>query len=429
MSNLPDDAFGLGPTNFLHMKNSLNQNPISRFDTKWKGKQVQLEVYQISIKHLRYNLNNTRVLPHLREYGAKNGHPKSYFEKIDKDSISTQKLIDSFLRKNEDRKAALKFFKQTDNKPETQHPFVCTPDGRILNGNQRLCVFRELYFGNQKKYSHLQTAYVAFLPDNGTAEDERNLESIFQDTELIGSKFDWIQAGLYADEELKKPGVTPASLAKTRGVSEAEMLAEVGRIKLAREFLIYMEMEDYWQTLREMNLLQAFKTLYEKIKAEKDIVRRDALKDISFAMMKNPKEAGGEVGTSVHLLIGKAAKNIQTIEIEGKPEPKSTGPSNALLKPRNKKKGKPKKPKEKVDVDKETPAQIARKITDVEDVRKKEHEAKVDATFARRQLKSAVTSFDGIIERWESQDKKGLKTPLKRAIRQLIKIQKMLDEK
>ena len=69
------------------------------------------------------------------------------------------------------------------------------------------------------------------------------------------------------------------------------------------------------------------------------------------------------------------------------------------------------------------------KITDVEDVRKKEHEAKVDATFARRQLKSAVTSFDGIIERWESQDKKGLKTPLKRAIRQLIKIQKMLDEK
>ena len=428
MSNLPDDAFGLGPTNFLQMKNSLNQDAISRFDTKWKGKQVQLEVYQISIKHLRYNLNNTRVLPHLREYGAKNGHPKSYFEKIDKDSISTQKLIDSFLRKNEDRKAALKFFKQTDNKPETQHPFVCTPDGRILNGNQRLCVFRELYFGNQKKYSHLQTAYVAFLPDNGTAEDERNLESIFQDTELIGSKFDWIQAGLYADEELKKPGVTPASLAKTRGVSEAEMLAEVGRIKLAREFLIYMEMEDYWQTLRELPLLQAFKTLYEKMNAEKDIHRREALKQLSFAMMKDPKEAGGEVGTSVHLLIGKAAKNIQTIEIEGKPEPKGTGPSNTLLKPRSKKKSKTKKPTEKVDVQKETPAQIARKITDVEDVRKKEHEAKVDATFATRQLKSAVTSFDGIIDRWESQNKKGLKTPLKRAIRQLNKIQKMLDE-
>jgi len=428
MSALPEDAYGMGPTNFLHMKKSLNQTPISRFDTKWKGKLVQLEVYQISIKHLRYNLNNTRVLPHLREYGAKNGHPKSYFEKIDKDSITTQKLIDSFLRKNADRKAALKFFKQTDNKPETQHPFVCTPDGRILNGNQRLCVFRELYFGDQKKYSHLQTAYVAFLPDNGTAEDERNLEAIFQDTELTGAKFDWVQAGLYAYEELKKPGVTTASLAKTRGVTEAEMLAEVGRIKLAREFLIYMEMEDYWHTLREMNLLQAFKTLYEKMNAEKEILRRNQGKELSFAMMKDPKEAGGEAGTSLHLLIGKVFKNIQTLEVEGTPEPKTTGPSNALLKPRRKKKGATKRPKEKIDVQNETPAQIARKITEVEEIRKKDHDAKVDATFATRQLKSAVTSFDGIIERWESQNKKGLKTPLKRAIRQLNKIQKMLDK-
>ena len=103
-------------------------------------------------------------------------------------------------------------------------------------------------------------------------------------------------------------------------------------------------------------------------------------------------------------------------------------PSNALLKPRRKKKGATKRPKEKIDVQNETPAQIARKVTDVEDIRKKEHDAKVDATFATRQLRSAVTSFDGIIERWESQSKKGLKTPLKRAIKQLNKIQKMLDK-
>ena len=427
MSNLPDDAFGLGPTNFLQMRKSLGQDPISKFDTKWKGKPIIVDVYQISIKDLRYNLNNTRVLPHLREHVARNGLPKDHFEKIDKDSLSTQKLIDKFLRKNEDRKEAFKFFKKLENRPEIQSPLVSTPDGRILNGNQRLCVFRELYFGDNKKYSHLQTAYVAFLPDNGTTSDERDLEAIYQDKELGSRSFDWIQAGLDADEKLKS-GISAASLATTLGITESEMLGRIGTIQLAREFLIYMEMEDYWQTLRGMNLLQAFKTLNGHMKAEKDFTRRNALKDISFAMMKDPKEAGGEVGTSVHLLIGKAAKNIRTFQLEGKPEAKTTEPSNPLLKPRNKKKSKTKNPQEKVDLEKETPAQIARKVTDVEDVRKKEHEAKVDATFARRQLKSAVTSFDGIIDRWESQNKKGLKTPLKRAIRQLNKIQKMLDE-
>ena len=353
---------------------------------------------------------------------------KDHFEKIDKDSLSTQKLVDNFLRKNEDRKEAFKFFKQLGNRPEIQSPLVCTPDGRILNGNQRLCVFRELYFGDKKKYSHLQTAYVAFLPDNGTASDERDLEAIYQDKELGSNAFDWIQAGLDADEKLKKSGISAASLAKTRGITEADMLAEIGRIQLAREFLIHLEMEDYWQTLREMGLLQAFKTLYEKMKAEKDKGRREKLKELSFAMMKDPKGAGSEVGTSVHLLIGKVAKNIKTLEIEGGADIDSSKSSNDLLQPRKKKTKKTATKTEKVDITKESPAEIARKISDVEDVRKKNHDAKIATTYAIRQLKSAVTSFDGIIDNWGNQDKKGLKTPLKRAIRQLNKIQKMLDK-
>ena len=45
-------------------------------------------------------------------------------------------------------------------------------------------VFPRASFSNMTKYEKLQQAYVAFLPDNGTAEDERELEATFQETNL-----------------------------------------------------------------------------------------------------------------------------------------------------------------------------------------------------------------------------------------------------
>ena len=43
-------------------------------------------------------------------------------------------------------KTALNYFKNPKNEPIIQEPLIATPDGRVLNGNQRLCVFRELYY-------------------------------------------------------------------------------------------------------------------------------------------------------------------------------------------------------------------------------------------------------------------------------------------
>ena len=51
---------------------------------------------------------------------------------------------------------------------------------------------------NMTKYDQLQQAYVAFLPDNGTPEDERELEATFQETKLAAVPFDWIQSRLWA---------------------------------------------------------------------------------------------------------------------------------------------------------------------------------------------------------------------------------------
>ena len=95
--------------------------------------------------------------------------------------------------------------------------------------------FPELYFSDTKKYEKLQQAYVAFLPDNGTAEDERELEATFED-KAGAVPFDWIQSGLWAKEELNK-GKTHQQIGKTLGLSEQDVRFEVQKIQLAQEFL------------------------------------------------------------------------------------------------------------------------------------------------------------------------------------------------
>jgi hypothetical protein len=431
MAELPDEYLGKSPSSFKRMRESLGSDPVGNIDIKWKGRLVQIPVYRISIKDLRYNLFNTRIKPHLLQNIAEHSRKDDYFHtEVDKDSLSTQKMINGFLRKNHDRKDALNHFKNPKNEPIIQEPLVATPDGRVLNGNQRLCVFRELFFSNMTKYEKLQQAYVAFLPDNGTAEDERELEATFQETKLAAVPFDWIQSGLWAIEEMKK-GKTPQQIGKTLGLSEQDVRFEVKRIQLAQEFLDHIGKANYWQELREMNLKQAFKTLAQQLNSQKDRDKRETLKDMTFKILTDPKNASKEVGKTVHVLIGELAKNIESFEVsseDGDDKEQSGGLNDDLLKPRAKKSKKPSSSKEKINLKKMKPAEVTRIISDTAEVAKKTKEAKNEKTFAQRQMKSTVTTLDKILENWEKQEKKGLKSKVNAALKKLEQIKELLDE-
>ena len=425
MADLNDDDFGLSPNEFKQMRENLEAEPVSKYSIKWKGQNTTLDVYRISIKHLRYNLFNTRIKPHLIEYIAKNSLDENHFNEVDRDSLSTQKMVNNFLRKNPDRKDAMQFFKNPNNLPEIQEPLVSTIDGRVLNGNQRLCCFRELFSTNQKEYEHLQTAFVAFLPDNGTAEDERNLEATFQETKLAAVPFDWIQSGLWAIEERKK-GVSTTKIGRTLGIKEAQVNINIQIIKFAEEFLEYFGKARFWHSLRKMQLKQAFMTLaaqYNKLKSKSD---REKLKALSFKIMLDPKKSGKAAdGKSVHLLIGDIAKNLDNYEIEGQEEEKITQTQDFLAGPAKKKTEK--KKRERINLDSIDPTTLAKKTADLETIRKAKRQATLDENFAVRQMKVCKTTLENIVEKWDKQKTDGLEDLVDEALEHLKTIKNKLQ--
>ena len=424
---LEDSFLGKGPSAFKQMLSGLGAKPRSVYNVQWKGNWIELPVYQISIKDLRYNVYNTRVKPHLFQHIAANSLADDYFETIDHASKSTQRMINQFLSKNPDRKAAFKFFKK-GNKQEIQQPLVSTPDGKVLNGNQRLCVYRELYNLDMNKFKHLQTAYVAILPDNGTPEDERDLESTFQDSRLNPEMFDWIQQGLWILDEKKTKKISNQKIATRMGKTVAEVEASIDQIKIANEFLIYIGKKDFWHDLRGMELRQAMITLPQKMNALKEKKDREKLKSYCFKVMSEGRENTKGTGKNVHKVILDTAKNLNSLpdlEGGGKKEPSSA--VNPLIKPRAKKKTTKSKSKSKVvDLEKIDGKDLVQTIIDTEEIRQRKHEAKTQKAFAIRRMKSSVTSFENILDNWEKVDKKGLKSQVNKAQKLLNKIKDKL---
>jgi hypothetical protein len=430
MVDVDDEYLGLGPHAFKQMFENLGAPRQGWYHARWKGGVIKLPVFQIGIKNLRYNLFNTRVKPHLSQYIAQNSLPSDYFDNIDSDSKSTQNLIHEFLSKNSDRRDALLYFK-AGNQQEVQEPLISTPDGRLVNGNQRLCVYRELYTQDPGKYTHLQTAYVALLPDNGTYEEERDLEATFQDTKLLGVMFDWVQQGLWLVEERKKKSA--AHIGRTIGKNESEIKSLIRRIRLAEEFLIYANKPGFWVELRDdMNLTQAFKTLDQQLNTLKTAEEKNALKNTSFKLMSDPEAATKGKKISIHLLISKIANNIDEYIVETNGSPSIPIDLDPLLKP-SKRKNLPKKKerinKEVIDAETLNPAELTDVINDIETIRISRKKAKNEKTYAKRQMKSALTSFDNILENWENIDQFGLKTVTKKALKKLEKINSKLQGK
>ena len=421
---IDDGYLGVGPTAFVNRLANLSAQHEGWYNVTWKGRNKKLPIYLISIKHLRYNLFNTRVKPHLEQYISENDLPQNHFDEIDKDCTSTQRLIHTFLSKNPDRKEALKYFRD-GNEQVVQEPLISTPDGRLINGNQRLCCYRELYSKDPGKYAHLQTAYVAFLPDNGTYEEERDLEATFQDTKLLGSMFDWIQQGLWLIEKLED--LTAAQIGKIIGKNENDVKSHIHRIQLAEEFLESIGKPRHWVELRdEMNLTQAFKTLQSELTKLKTKAERDKLKKIAFKWMEDPETATKGKGTSVHLMIGKAAKRRGKVKLKVKPKQKTTGTDDLdpLLTPLgdSSESSDSADDTDSIDIDSMDADELTDLILDIDKTELDRQKAKNEKAYGEKQLKAAVTSLDNIISNWDNIDKNGLKTLVNKALARLEEI-------
>lgn len=136
-----------------------------KYQVNYRGKYRPLTVIEVPIEMLVYRIENIRTKSLQKEWLAQHRDlPRDLFVS-DPNSIEAQENQHQVLKLLVDKENLLKTFKDNDKLQQTE-PLICSKDGVVVNGNRRLCAWRELYYGNKSKYAHFQTVRVAVLPDS-----------------------------------------------------------------------------------------------------------------------------------------------------------------------------------------------------------------------------------------------------------------------
>ena len=216
------------------------------YSLQYRGKERGLKVIEVSIALPVYRIENGRTINLQKEFIAKNNKSKDYFT-ADPYSIETQKAQHGLLKQLIEKEKMLDAFKKDK---EVQHePLICDNLGVIVNGNRRLCAWRELYKFDEQAYKHFQTVKLAVLPDhdkNGIADLEISLQ-IKEDLKL---DYAWHAIASIIKRE-SDAGLSIKELADKFRKTQQEIREYIDSYNYAEQHLKAINATDQWSLLDE----------------------------------------------------------------------------------------------------------------------------------------------------------------------------------
>ena len=433
---LPDEYFGVSEDAFREYMQE--QEQLHAFPTKWQGQSIDLPVYRIDVTKPRYNHKNGRIIDSILEYCSGQSIDTDYFEQNDPSSTENQKIFYGFIEKNPQRDNAFNAFK-VGMIPSYTDPLVCTPDGRIINGNQRLSVFRELFHDNERTYEHLSHIWVAILPENGTEVDYRRLERRLQEGGVLDHEvFDWIQTGLNRRRDLEE-GDTPENIAEWANTTVEEVTESVRKIDIVDLYLEYQGTPGAYYTIRLQNHTQSVIELDNGMKKLDRLSGTDNNRLIetfcekSFQLMSDPESVKGSgIGVYGHIrlildMLVEEARNVRPRAV--------SGAANARLNRRRHNSGEEEGTTDEEDsilglpeADEDDATNLAEAIRDEHEIRKGRREAANERTYASRMARQVVGTLQNIVDRWGAHDLEGFPEQLEEIESLLSQIQERLGE-
>jgi len=317
---LPQEYLGIGKKIFekkLNKQEGFELLPTTGIAKIWKNEQmIDVKVYKVDVKCLRFNHGNGRLEPFIKSYIAKNNHPKDFFETNDMEDWEKQKILYDLLKNNPQRDETYQKFAKGE-KPDKSLPIISTPGGRVINGNQRLSVFKELHSSDPNKFHYLGHMYVGILPSYGSAEDEEALENKEQMDQLVASQFDWIQNSLRYRRKASN-GWMPEKIAAYYNQKISTVKRDKQSLDIADEYLKFRGEPGDYSRLYNKNfkgeqIITGLHSLCHNAKNIKNEKQRLLLKRLAFNLIDNDLAGTSMSGWNT---LGKLCPLIQEINNE-----------------------------------------------------------------------------------------------------------------
>lgn len=280
-----------------------NSQSGEKYQIDYRGKYRPLPVVEVPIEMLVYRIENIRTKSLQKQWLAQHRDiPKDLFIS-DPFSIGAQETQHQILKLLVNKENLLKTFKDNDKLQQTE-PLICSNDGIVVNGNRRLCAWRELYYGNKVKYPHFQTVRIAVLPDSDT-QGMYDLEVALQIRSDMKAEYVW--HAIAADYQEKfDSGMDICILAAKQNKQPEEINAYIECYNYAAQYLESIDCSDEWTLVDKQEY--AFKQIVIGRKNISNPGDKELFQEISKALLQTPA-----VGDRLYKQIPKVVSGLAAI--------------------------------------------------------------------------------------------------------------------
>lgn len=244
-------------------------------------------IHKVPVGLPRYRLANGRTQAFQESFLSKNSsYPTDFFERDD-ENIEAQEIQHKLLKEllGTGDKNIIKFFKDK----EQIEPLILTHTGFVVNGNRRLCSFRELLNEDENKYQKFQYIEVIIL-DPCEEKDIDELEARLQIDTDIRADYNWISEACMLRNRHMKHGYTIERLATIYGKSNSEIQDVLDTLHHVDMYLESQGKSKQYELVNKQEF--AFKQLKKSRNKVKDPGKKTVFTSIAYTLLSNPTESG-----------------------------------------------------------------------------------------------------------------------------------------
>lgn len=252
----------------------------------FKGKTVSLPILRIPLNLPKYRIANGRTASAQQEWVASKNVQPDFFDGGDSELEEVQIAQHQILKSMIKEEGLLTKFQNNSHKQV--EPILLDENGFVVNGNRRLCCWRELYASDAAMYGHFSHIDAVVLPHCDERELDR-LEAQLQIEKDIRSDYTWDSEANMMLQKQRLHGFTTPELAQLYGKTKREIEDLIAMRELAAEYLRSRGKENAWSEVKGDRY--AFQELLKAMSGTSSPADREIVKEASFALIDDSGQA------------------------------------------------------------------------------------------------------------------------------------------
>src|SRR2546425_3290707 len=265
---------------------------------RFQGDYLTLKLFTVPIGLPKYRLENGRTVSLQAEWLADHSAEPADFFRSDPESDRAQEVQHELLVKLIKGAGLDGFFSDQANKQVD--PIILDSHGFVINGNRRLCCWRELFESERSKYGHFSHVRVAVLPPADDKAIDR-LEAELQVAKDIRDEYTWdtLANMMYERREAHDYSISQIAELYDKKPKEIEKLLDMR--DYAIEYMKRLGKPNHWSLVSQE--FHAFQEIVKGRPKQTGVVEKQVFEEVAFSLIDRPSEAGGRL----YAVIGKAA--------------------------------------------------------------------------------------------------------------------------